>query len=135
MLSFWTTNLAVVFGVYWLVILVNTHTHIYINEHTHVSVCVCVCVCVAQSCPILCNSMECDLSGSMEFSRQEYWVWEPFPSPGDLPQGLNLHLLHILHCILYHLSYQGSPEKNRERGFKILLKFYKLEIILYNKFE
>ena len=22
---------------------------------------------------------------SMEFSRQEYWSGEPFPSPGDLP--------------------------------------------------
>ena len=22
---------------------------------------------------------------SMEFSRQEYWIWLPFPSPGDLP--------------------------------------------------
>ena len=21
----------------------------------------------------------------MEFSRQEYWRWLPFPSPGDLP--------------------------------------------------
>ena len=21
----------------------------------------------------------------MEFSRQEYWIWLPFPSPGDLP--------------------------------------------------
>ena len=22
---------------------------------------------------------------SMEFSRQEYWSWVPFPPPGDLP--------------------------------------------------
>ena len=22
---------------------------------------------------------------SMDFSRQEYWSWLPFPSPGDLP--------------------------------------------------
>ena len=22
---------------------------------------------------------------SMEFSRQEYWSWLPFPTPGDLP--------------------------------------------------
>ena len=32
-----------------------------------------------QSCPTLCNPM------AMEFSRQEYWSGEPFPSPGDLP--------------------------------------------------
>ena len=24
---------------------------------------------------------------SMEFSRQEYWSWLPFPSPGDLPNA------------------------------------------------
>ena len=36
-------------------------------------------VLVAQSCPTL-----CDLSRSMDFSRQEYWSGLPFPSPGDL---------------------------------------------------
>ena len=25
----------------------------------------------------------------MEFSRQEYWSWLPFPSPGDLPNPGN----------------------------------------------
>ena len=37
---------------------------------------------VAQSCPTLCDSVDCK---SMEFSRQEYWSGLPFPSPGDLP--------------------------------------------------
>ena len=37
---------------------------------------------VAQSCPTLCDSVDCK---SMEFSRPEYWSGEPFPSPGDLP--------------------------------------------------
>ena len=27
----------------------------------------------------------CQTPLSIEFSRQEYWGWEPFPSPGDLP--------------------------------------------------
>jgi len=42
---------------------------------------------VAQSCPTICNSTDCNLSGSsiMGFSRQEYWSGLPFPSPGDLP--------------------------------------------------
>jgi len=42
---------------------------------------------VAQSCPTLCDPMDCSLPAppSMEFSRQEYWSWLPFPSPGDLP--------------------------------------------------
>ena len=32
---------------------------------------------------------------SMDFSKQEYWSWLPFLSPGDLPDpGLNLDVLH-----------------------------------------
>ena len=42
---------------------------------------------VAQSCPTLCDPMDCSLQAprSMGFSRQEYWSGLPFPSPGDLP--------------------------------------------------
>ena len=42
---------------------------------------------VAQSCPTLCDPMDCSLPvpPSMGFSRQEYWDGLPFPSPGDLP--------------------------------------------------
>ena len=40
---------------------------------------------VIQSCPTLCDPMDCSLPGSMGFSRQEYWSGLPFPSPGDLP--------------------------------------------------
>ena len=44
---------------------------------------------VAQSCPTLCNPVDCSLPGSsihgMGFSRQEYWSGLPFPSPRDLP--------------------------------------------------
>ena len=52
---------------------------------------------------------------SMEFSRQEYWSGLPFPSRGDLPEGIfptqesNLGLLHCRQ-ILYWLSYEGSPK-------------------------
>ena len=42
-------------------------------------------VLVAQLCPTLCNHMDCSLSGSMEFSRQQYWSGLPCPPPGDLP--------------------------------------------------
>ena len=37
---------------------------------------------VAQSCPTLCNPMDCSLPGppSMGFSRQEYWSGVPLPS-------------------------------------------------------
>ena len=40
---------------------------------------------VAQSCPTLCDPMDCSPPPSMGFSRQEYWSGLPFPSPGDLP--------------------------------------------------
>ena len=41
---------------------------------------------VAQSCPTLCNPMDCSQAPlSMGFSRQEYWSELPCPSLGDLP--------------------------------------------------
>ena len=42
---------------------------------------------VAQSCPTLCDPMDCSPAGSpsMGFSRQEYWSGVPFPSIGTLP--------------------------------------------------
>ena len=44
----------------------------------------------------------------MEFSRQEYWRGQPFPSPRDLlTQGSIPGVLHCRH-ILYCLSHQGS---------------------------
>ena len=41
----------------------------------------------AQSCPTLCDPMDCSQPGSSVhgFSRQEYWSGLPFPPPGDLP--------------------------------------------------
>ena len=42
---------------------------------------------VAKSCPTLIIpwAVACQTPMSMGFSRQEYWSWLPFPSPGDLP--------------------------------------------------
>ena len=42
---------------------------------------------IAQSCPTLCNPMDCSLSGSSVHGifQQECWSGLPFPSPGDLP--------------------------------------------------
>ena len=42
---------------------------------------------VAKMCPTLVTSwmVAFQASLSMGFSRQEYWSWLPFPSPGDLP--------------------------------------------------
>ena len=68
---------------------------------------------VTQSCPTLCNPMDCSLPGSslsMEFSRQEYWEGRRHSLLQGifLTQGLNLGLSHCRQ-ILYHLSHQGSP--------------------------
>ena len=40
-----------------------------------------------QSCPTLCNPMDCSLLGSSvhEILQQEYWSGLPCPAPGDLP--------------------------------------------------
>ena len=49
---------------------------------------------------------------SMELARQEYWNGLPFPFPGDFPiQGLNLHLLSLLHwqADSLPLCHLGSP--------------------------
>ena len=46
-------------------------------------------------------------SGSMGFSKQEYWSGLPVPSLGDLPNpGIKPGLLHCRQ-LLYHLSHQG----------------------------
>ena len=72
---------------------------------------------VTQSCPTLCDPMDCSLPGS---------------SPGDFPgnsPGVGCHFLlqgifltlelnpGLLHCrqTLYHLSLQGSPIEKRKR--------------------
>ena len=46
-----------------------------------------MCVLVTQSCPTLCNSMDCSLPGSSstEASKQEWWGGLSQLSPGDLP--------------------------------------------------
>ena len=75
------------------------HVSQHINvKGTHVRTCTCMCmrvyfvllVCVSdsQSCPSLCNPMDCSQPGaslSMGFPRQEYCSGLPSPSPGDLP--------------------------------------------------
>ena len=44
------------------------------------------CCSVINSCPTLCNPMDCAhrLLCPWDFTRQEYWSWLPFLTPGDL---------------------------------------------------
>ena len=53
------------------------------------------CVCARSLCDPV--TVACQAPLSMVFSRQEYWSGLPCPPPGDLPQGLNMHLLCLLH--------------------------------------
>ena len=72
-----------------------------------------MCVLVTQSCPALCNPMDCSSPGSsgcMEFSGQEYWsgLGCHFLLQGIFPtQRLNPGLLHCKQ-ILFQLSHQGD---------------------------
>ena len=43
------------------------------------------CCSVTKSCLTLCDPMNCSLSNSVGFSRQEYWSGFPFPPPEGLP--------------------------------------------------
>ena len=55
---------------------------------------------VAQSCPTLCDPMDCSLPGSqsMGFSRQDYRSGLPFPSPESWGVGCYFCLSHLLIC-------------------------------------
>ena len=69
-------------------------------------------VLVAQSCPTLCDRMDCSPPGSSVHGilqgRILEWVAISLPLQGIFPtQGLNLSLLHC-RLILYHMSHQGS---------------------------
>ena len=85
---------------------------------------------VIQSCPTLCNHMDCSLPGSSVHgvlqARILEWVAIPF-SRRSSTQESNWGLPHYRQ-ILYQMSYQGSPElsilhPNRSYQFnKIVLK-------------
>ena len=63
----------------------------------------------------------------MEFSRQEYWSGQPFPTLGNLPKP-GIEPRSPLHCrwILYQLSFQGSP-----RNFLSLLQFWIIILLIW----
>ena len=66
---------------------------------------------IAQSCPTLCDPVDCSLPNSSFhgiLQAREYWGGLPFPSPGDLPDpGIEHGLLHSRR-ILHQLSHQGN---------------------------
>ena len=66
-----------------------------LRAHVHV---------LAQSCPTLCDPMDCTLQAPLSkgFSRQEYWRGLPFPPPGDLSDPGVSRVSCIGGRILYH---------------------------------
>ena len=73
---------------------------------------------IAQSCPTLCDPMNCNPAGFsvQECSEQECWSWYPFLFPGVPPNsGSNSGLPHCRQ-ILYHLRHQGNLLKVQGKG-------------------
>ena len=64
-----------------------------------------------QSCPTLCNPMDCcpPDSLSMEFSRREYWSGLPYSAPGDLPDTGIQSVFPALQAYCLLLSHWESP--------------------------
>ena len=65
---------------------------------------------VAQSCPSLCNPMDCSLPGFSVHGilQQEYWSGLPFPSPGYLPDSGIKPGSPVLEADTLPLSHQRS---------------------------
>ena len=74
-----------------------------------------MCAKLLQSCPTLCNSMDCSPAPlSMGFSRQVYWSCLPFSSPGDLSDPrieLASPATPALQVDPLPLGHQGNPLK------------------------
>ena len=52
----------------------------------------------------------CQASLSMEFSRQDYWSWLPFPFPGDLPNPGSEPASLALAGRIFTTEPQGCPD-------------------------
>ena len=73
---------------------------------------------VAQSCPTLCNPMDCSLPGKntgVERKKKRILEWVSIPFSGGIFPNQGSNPGFLLHCrqILYHLSHQGSPTSFR----------------------
>ena len=106
-------------------ILLNINTNLNINVLYNLKVLVLVRLSeVAQSCPTLCDSMNCSLLGSFVHgifqARILEWVAICFSRVSSQPRDQTLVLLHRGQT-LYHLSHQGSPNINMLYNLKVLV--------------
>ena len=81
------------------------------------------CVLVAQSCPTLCNPMDCSPPSLLcPWNPPGKNTGLPFPSPGYLSNpGIEQRFLHCRQ-ILYHLSYLLLVKKKKKKAFTNNLK-------------
>ena len=72
----------------------------------------------AQSCPTLCDSMDCSPPGSSvhEISQARTLEWVAFPTPGDLPRPGMKYRCPALWEESLLLSHQGGGSRYREIG-------------------
>ena len=92
---------------------------------------------VAQSCPTLCNPMNCSLPGSSihRIFQARILEWVAFPSPGDLPDPGIEPRSPALQADTYHLSYQGSLREKVNKLHCWYIPFYTLsKFFLFSPF-
>ena len=78
----------------------------------HIRPYACMCAKSLQSCPTLCNPMDCTRQAplSMGFSGQEYYSGLPCSPPGDLPDpGIKPQVSYIS-CIAKRILYKLVPD-------------------------
>ena len=65
-----------------------------------------------QSCPTLCNPLDCSLTGSFVHGilQQEYWSGLPCPPPGDHPKPGTEPGSPALQADSLPMSHQESPK-------------------------
>ena len=76
---------------------------------------------VAQSCPTLCDPMDCSPLGSSVhgFSRQEYWSGLPLPSPKQVTNNTVLQSRQDIHN-LQHGAEVGLWMQQQSTGFTLV---------------
>ena len=77
----------------------------------HLLPCFCVCVLVTQSCPTLCDPMDCSSLGSAVHTVLQARILEWIAIPLSRESSQPRYRTRLLLCkqILYPLSHQGSP--------------------------
>ena len=95
----------------WLSCLIFKGNQLAGRSRVCVCVCVCVCVLVTQSCPTLCNPMDCSWPGSSVHGILQARIveWVAMPSSRGSSQPGDRTQVSCTAGRLYHLSHQGSP--------------------------